>query len=62
MYELQAIPEWDIPLIKEVMKWFSLLEKSNKTEMSNEQVQHQIVFRIGRSGSSSMLAQSFAKV
>lgn len=61
MYELQAIPEWDIPLIKEVMKWFSLLEKSNKTEMSNEQAQHQIVFRIGRSGSSSMLAQSFAK-
>lgn len=59
MYELQAIPGWEIPLIKELMKWFVLLEQPNKAEASNGQ--HQIVIRLGRSGSSSMLEQSFLK-
>lgn len=59
MYELQAIPGWEIPLIKELMKWFVLLEQPNKAELSNGQ--HQIVIRLGRSGSSSMLEQSFLK-
>lgn len=59
MYELQAIPGWEIPLIKELMKWFVLLEQPNKAGVSNGQ--HQIVFRMGRSGSGSMLEQSFLK-
>lgn len=59
MYELQAIPGWEISLIKELMKWFVLLEQPNKAEASNGQ--HQIVIRLGRSGSSSMLEQSFLK-
>ena len=55
IYELQAIPNWDIPLIKEVMKWYVPQLISDARSSGSNQAEQQLLFRIGRSGSSRTL-------
>ncbi len=62
MYELQAIPSWNGAVTKQLMKWYSQLSLSDgSSSRSNTMSQQQLVFRMGRSGSSTMLEHSFLK-
>ena len=61
IYELQAIPNWDIPLIKEVMKWYVPQLISDARSSGSNQAEQQLLFRIGRSGSSRTLEHSYTR-